>query len=154
MPQSVYLPSTQAPNHIKHITTLPLLGTAPHSQTSTAHTIIPQYFDPSSVNDHWAPTGAHCLWVYSTLFPSASPTLARGSTSYCGRLKPTLTRPMRETLSSNLVSMRKTVSRYIVEVVQSYEQPTMRFIPPSEPAMRKHVGGRAARNRVTVMLPS
>jgi hypothetical protein len=29
----------------------------------------------------------------------------------------------------------------------------MRFIPPSEPAMRKHTGGRSARKRVAVMLP-
>lgn len=65
---------------------------------------------------------------------------------------PTRNRGTRSIRFSAVVGIRSTVSRYMVWVVQSYEQATALCMPPSLAHRKMQVGGRAAWNMVNSIL--
>lgn len=79
-------------------------------------------------------------------------TLDRSTTSLKRRCKPSRTLATECMWSTEVVGMRRTVSRYKTPVAISYEQARARFMPPSDPPTSRATGGRLASKRVTVKL--
>jgi hypothetical protein len=90
--------------------------------------------------------GKHGLSCFYTDTPTA------GRTGASGRCMPILTLGTRSILFRVVVGMRRTVSRYMVCVVQSKEQATARCMPPSVAQRKTQTGGRTASKSVSSML--